>query len=67
MAETTSTDDLAPESMVREAAVRWNPDAGLRIVAGADHFFGGKLDNLEKILSDFLKSTIAQAGINSYK
>ena len=52
---TGSHDEIAPEQMVREQLVDWNPLAHLEIISGADHFYSGCLPNL----ADTLRATIA--------
>jgi alpha/beta superfamily hydrolase len=32
----------------------WNPEAILKIVDGADHFFGSKTDELKRLIVEFL-------------
>jgi alpha/beta superfamily hydrolase len=48
-------DEFAELGAVTEAAVRWNPDAALRVIGGADHFFMTHTDELESIVYQFLK------------
>ena len=33
---------------------RWNPEASLRIIPGADHFYSGKWNELRSVLLEFL-------------
>ena len=49
-----SEDDIAPPAMIREMLPSWNPDASLKIIEGADHFYGGKLKELIDIIQNFL-------------
>jgi len=49
---TGSQDEIAPEQMVREQLVNWNPAAHLEIISGADHFYSGCLH----ILAETIKS-----------
>lgn len=50
-----SEDDLAPEYMLRDACMKWNPESRLEMVPEADHFYGGKAAELDRILDDFLR------------
>ncbi|MFO8090833.1 MAG: alpha/beta fold hydrolase [Desulfatiglandaceae bacterium] len=51
-----SGDDMTPESMLRDACGDWNPKARLEIVDGADHFYGGRLPQLGRIIGEFLQA-----------
>jgi hypothetical protein len=51
-----SADDMAPESMLREACAGWSSKARLEIVDGADHFYGGRLPQLGLVIDKFLKA-----------
>jgi alpha/beta superfamily hydrolase len=53
---TGSEDEVAPAKMVAAAMPDWNRDARLEIVSGADHFYFGYFDTLDKILCDHLNS-----------
>jgi hypothetical protein len=48
---TGNRDDIAPADAVKKLITSWNPDARLDIIDGADHFYGGYLDQLEDCLS----------------
>ncbi len=48
---TGSRDDIAPAGIVKKMLPTWNPDARFEIIEGADHFYGGYLEQLESILS----------------
>ncbi len=48
---TGSRDDIAPSDTVKKMIAAWNPEARLDIIDGADHFYGGYLDQLEACLS----------------
>jgi alpha/beta superfamily hydrolase len=56
---TGSRDDIAPPGMLRRIVPKWNPLAGLEVVAGADHFFGHHLDALATALGQFLSHPTA--------
>lgn len=51
---TGSEDEFAPSRLVRPIVRGWNPDAALHVIDGADHFFFGHINELEKILSDHI-------------
>jgi alpha/beta superfamily hydrolase len=51
-----SEDDIAPPEMIKKMISRWNPEAALRIIQEADHFYWGKTGELEKIIRSFLQS-----------
>jgi len=46
-----SRDDIAPVDAVKKMLPIWNPDARFEIIDGADHFYGGYLEQLESLLS----------------
>lgn len=48
---TGSRDDIAPVDAVKKMLPIWNPDARFEIIDGADHFYGGYLEQLESVLS----------------
>jgi alpha/beta superfamily hydrolase len=43
-------DDIAPWDAVKKMRSVWNPNARFEVIDGADHFYGGFLDQLEAIL-----------------
>ena len=47
---TGDRDDIAPPDLIRASLPTWNPDARFEIIQGADHFYGGCIDQLESIL-----------------
>ena len=47
-------DDLAPMAEIEELCRRRQPPVDLRVVAGADHFYGGREEELYRILKDYL-------------
>ncbi|MBC8433545.1 MAG: alpha/beta fold hydrolase [Desulfobacterales bacterium] len=51
---TGSRDQIAPAEQIKTLLPSWNPEARFEIIEGADHFYGGYLDRLEKILDDYL-------------
>lgn len=52
---TGSRDDLAPVEKIKVSYPRWNPEARLEVINGADHFYGGYTHKLEEVLSSNLK------------
>lgn len=51
---TGSQDQIAPAEQIKTLLPSWNPEARFEIIEGADHFYGGYLDRLEKILDAYL-------------
>jgi len=49
-------DDIAGCKMVEEMLKTWNPEANLRNIQGADHFYWGKISELKSIIHEFLSS-----------
>ena len=47
-------DHIADPETIKEMIPRWNPDAELKLIPGADHFYWGKDDELTAILREFL-------------
>ncbi len=47
---TGSRDDIAPADVVEQMCSVWNPNARFEVIEGADHFYGGFLNQLEAIL-----------------
>lgn len=54
---TGSRDDIAPPEMLKRLTKHWNPGARLEILAGADHFFYGYLDQLAARLKQVISVT----------
>lgn len=48
---TGNRDDIAPADMIEKMMSTWNPDACFEVIDGADHFYGGYLNQLESVLS----------------
>jgi len=48
---TGNRDDIAPADMIEKMISTWNPNARFEVIDGADHFYGGYLDQLEACLS----------------
>ena len=44
-------DEIAPADQISRLISTWNPAAVLEIIDGADHFYSGKTDILESVLS----------------
>ena len=55
---TGSRDDIAPVDAVKKMLPIWNPDARFEIIDGADHFYGGYLEQLESLLSSCIQPII---------
>ncbi len=47
-------DEIAPIGKIRRLLAKWNPGARLEIIAGADHFYGGCLQQLQQLLTAWL-------------
>ena len=52
---TGDKDEIAPTRAIEEKMPIWNPRATLRNIEGADHFFGGKNEEIMTIIEDFLE------------
>jgi len=48
---TGGKDDIAAADKIRTLIHTWNPEARLEIIEGADHFYSGKIGQLEAVLS----------------
>jgi hypothetical protein len=51
-------DDFAPADQVKTRTAQWCPTAELHVLDRADHFFGGHLDDLSRILGQMLHQKI---------
>ena len=51
---TGDQDDIAPADMIRQQIPAWNKTARLAVIAGADHFYQGALNQLSEILESLL-------------
>lgn len=51
---TGSLDDIAPVKVIEDKMPSWNPEAALKIIEGADHFYQGKVNDIETIIKEFL-------------
>jgi alpha/beta superfamily hydrolase len=47
-------DDIAGYKAIEKLMPNWNPEATLRIIDGADHFYWGYTEELKLIISEFL-------------
>ncbi|MFP4159457.1 MAG: alpha/beta hydrolase [Desulfobacterales bacterium] len=54
LAVTGSEDAIAPPAMVRKVMEKLNPEAGLRVIKGADHFFSNRAAELKIVIDEFL-------------
>jgi hypothetical protein len=48
-------DDIAPADQISHLIATWNPAALLEVIDGADHFYSGKTDILESVLSRLIR------------
>ena len=48
---TGNRDDIAPAAVIEKMIPIWNPNARFEVIDGADHFYGGYLNQLESVLS----------------
>jgi alpha/beta superfamily hydrolase len=48
---TGNRDDIAPADVIEKMISTWNPNACFEVIDGADHFYGGFLNQLESVLS----------------
>ena len=62
LAITGSRDDIAPPDLLGRLVPRWNPEARLEILPGADHFFFDHLADLGAALTAALAAAAAAAG-----
>jgi alpha/beta superfamily hydrolase len=44
-------DDIAPADHISRLMATWNPAALFEVIDGADHFYSGKIESLESVLS----------------
>ncbi len=51
---TGSRDDIADPSTIDRLRAGWGPEALLRVIPNADHFYGGKIRELQSVITDFL-------------
>lgn len=49
-----SHDDIAGIQGIKEGLLIWNPEAILKIIDGADHFYGSKVNELKRLIIEFL-------------
>ena len=50
---TGERDEIAPVDQIEKCLPQWNPDARLEIIKGADHFYGGRIQELKSSLSQY--------------
>jgi alpha/beta superfamily hydrolase len=50
MVITGSSDHIAPSGLIREMLPKWNKEAELKVIDGADHFYWGKEGELSAII-----------------
>jgi uncharacterized protein len=51
---TGSADEFAAPELISGLVSRWNPSAPFEIIDGADHFFWGFMEALEKVLKNYI-------------
>ncbi len=56
-------DSIAPPEEVGPLSKKWNPAAPLVTITAADHFFGGCLDSVERVLQLFLEKSDNPVGL----
>ena len=49
-----STDEFGDTKKIREGIKLWNPDAVLKIIEGADHFYWGKSGEVQTEIEQYL-------------
>ena len=54
---TGSRDEIAPVNRIEELLPNWNPTASFKVIRGADHFYGGYMDQLESVLATHIEVT----------
>ncbi|MBN1655568.1 MAG: alpha/beta hydrolase [Deltaproteobacteria bacterium] len=53
---TGSNDELAPPAELKRLVSRWNPNARLVIIQGADHFYFNETQKVREAVCDFLRA-----------
>lgn len=53
---TGSVDDIGPPEMIQKMLPDWNPHIRFEIIQGADHFYWGKIREIEAVVRSFLDS-----------
>jgi len=48
---TGNRDNIAPANVIEKMMSTWNPNARFEVIDGADHFYGGYLNQLESVLA----------------
>jgi uncharacterized protein len=52
-----SRDDIGGYRNIQKMLPKWNEHAVFKVIDGADHFYGGKEDELKEIIGEFLKGS----------
>jgi alpha/beta superfamily hydrolase len=52
---TGSYDDIAPAEVLKDMLSKWNPEAKLIVIEGADHFYWGYSEEIKRIIIEFLR------------
>lgn len=47
-------DDIAPPELVKKEIKKWNYELKFKLIKGCDHFYQGYLEELEKIISEYI-------------
>jgi len=47
-------DDIAPPAIIEQQVKKWSQECELKVIGGADHFFGSSLAELEQSVNDLL-------------
>ena len=51
-----SLDEIGDYETIQDMMTKWNPEARMRLIHGADHFYGGKTGEIKRIVEEFLDS-----------
>ena len=51
---TGSRDEIAPALLIKDMISSWNTEAAYKIIEGADHFYGGFMDELKEAVDSVL-------------
>lgn len=52
---TGKSDEIAPADLLERLVPQWNPEAVLKVIAGADHFYGGKVQELQAVVEECVR------------
>lgn len=51
-----SQDEIGDYGTIQDMMTKWNPEAKIHLIQGADHFYGGKTGEIKRIVQEFLDS-----------